>query len=110
MSKVKCYSVRLQSLTSISDKCYKAIAFDGSTSFIPKSQVYGPDYDVQKSDAYYICSWFLEKEDVKLQYSHKKEAWFDKETGRQLPTFIIEKHIPTPKQPVPQNIIEELKK
>lgn len=110
MSKIKCFSVRLKSLTSISEKCYKATAFDGSTAFIPKSQVYGQDYDVQKSDAYWIASWFLEKDDVKLQCSFKKEAWFDKETGNRLPTYTIEKHVPDKKTPVENNIIEDLKK
>ena len=37
--KVLCYSVRLSSLTSISEKAYKAVAFDGSEAIIPKSQV-----------------------------------------------------------------------
>lgn len=108
MSKVKCYSVRLESLISISEKCYKATAFDGSTAFIPKSQVYGQDYEVQKSDAYWIAAWFLEKDDVKVQCSFKKEAWFEKETGRRLPTYIIEKHVPTKKTPVENNVISEL--
>ena len=39
--KVLCYSVRLSSLTSISEKAYKAVAFDGSEAIIPKSQVLG---------------------------------------------------------------------
>lgn len=52
--KVLCYSVRLSSLTSISEKAYKAVAFDGSEAIIPKSQVLGQDYDVSKSEAYWI--------------------------------------------------------
>lgn len=106
--KTKCYSVRLQSLVSISDKAYKATAFDGSTAIIPKSQVFGMDYDVQKSEAYWIAAWFLEKEDVKLQCSFKKEAWFDKETGDMLPTYHIEHYTPEKKQPVNSNRIDEL--
>ena len=90
--KTKCYSVRLVSLVSISDRAYKATAFDGSTAIIPKSQVFGQDYDVQKSEAYWISVWVLDQKD--LQYSHKKEAWFDKETGKMLPTYHIEKHKP----------------
>ena len=39
--KVLSYSVRLSSLTSISEKAYKAVAFDGSEAIIPKSQVLG---------------------------------------------------------------------
>ena len=92
MSKVKCYSVRLSSLTQISDKCFKATGFDGSEDLIPASQVFGQDYEVQKSDAYYISAWILEKKN--LQYSDKKERWFDSDTGAMLPTYIIEKHIP----------------
>ena len=77
--KVKCYSVRLKSVTDISVKWYEAVAFDGSRDFIPKSQVFGNDYDAVKSDAYWISSWILEIK--KLQYSTKKKAVFDSETG-----------------------------
>ena len=55
--KTLCYSVRLESLTRISDKAYKAVAFDGSSDVIPASQVFGQDWDVQKSDAYWISAW-----------------------------------------------------
>lgn len=90
--KTKCYSVRLESLVSISDKAYLASAFNGSEAIIPKSQVFGQDFNVTKSDAYWIAAWILEKKD--LQYSSKKEAWFDSDTGRMLPTYTIEKHVP----------------
>jgi hypothetical protein len=90
--KTKCYSVRLESLTSISPKCYKAVAFDGSEDFIPSSQVFGQDYEVTKSDAYWISAWILEKKSI--QYSCKKERWFDSETGKMLPKVTIERHIP----------------
>lgn len=73
----KCYSVRLNSLVSISDKCYLATAFDGSEALIPKSQVFGQDYDVSKSDAYWISEWILEKKE--LQYSRKKTTIFTKD-------------------------------
>lgn len=53
---MKCYSVRLESLTRISDKCYKAKAFDGSEALIPESQVFGQDFEVVKSDAYWISA------------------------------------------------------
>lgn len=95
--KTKCYSVRLQSLVSISGKAYKATAFDGSNDIIPASQVFGQDYDVQKSDAYWIAAWILEKKS--LQYSNKKEAWFDSESGRMLPTYTVEKHKPERVEP-----------
>lgn len=89
--KTKCYSVRLSSLTQISPKCYKAVAFDGSEALIPFSQYFGQDNSVSKSDAYWISAWILGKKD--LQYSAKKEAWFD-EKGNMLPTYHIEKHVP----------------
>lgn len=72
--KTKYYSVRLESLISISPKAYKAIAYDGTSAIIPKSQVLGPDLEVQKSDAYWISAWILEKKDI--QYSTKKVRWF----------------------------------
>jgi hypothetical protein len=106
--KTKCYSVRLQSLVSISDRAYKATAFDGSEAIIPKSQVFGQDYEVQKSDAWWIASWILEKKE--LQYSTKKEAWFDSETGNMLPTYTVRKHKPTHVEPVESNIHENLTK
>lgn len=77
MNKIKCYSVRLQSLVSISDKAYKATAFDGSTAIIPKSQVFDEDLETQKSQAYWIAAFILEKEDCQLQYSDKKIKWFN---------------------------------
>jgi hypothetical protein len=98
MSKIKCYSVRLDSLTSISDKAYKAKAFDGSTAIIPKSMVMGTDHEVQNSTAYWISAWILEQKE--LQYSTKKEAWFDRDSGKMLPTYTIEKHIPAKVEPV----------
>jgi hypothetical protein len=96
--KTLCYSVRLSSFVEISDKCYKAVGFDGSESLIPKSQYFGIDYDVQKSEAHWISSWILEKKD--LVYSQKKKAWFNSDTGRMEPHFEIETHEPTPIAPV----------
>jgi hypothetical protein len=64
--KVICYSVRLQSLTDISEKAVRATAFDGSEAIIPKSQVYGQDYEVTKSEAYWIAEWILKQKS--LQY------------------------------------------
>jgi len=90
--RTKCYSVRLQSLTQITGKAYKATSFDGSEDIIPASQVFGQDWDITKSDAYWISAWILEKKTI--QYSSKKEAWFD-EHGNMLPTYHIEKHVPT---------------
>jgi len=106
--KTLCYSVRLESLISISDKAYKASSFDGKEAIIPKSQVFGQDYDVQKSDAYWISEWILKQKD--LQYSSKKQAWFDKDTGKMLPTYKVEKHEPKKLNPLENNTIERLKK
>lgn len=73
-NKTMCYSVRLESLTEISPKAYRAVAFDGSEAIIPKSQVYGQDYEVQKCLAVWISAWILEKKE--LQFSDKKVRWF----------------------------------
>jgi hypothetical protein len=106
--KVLCYSVRLSSLTSISEKAVLATAFDGSEAVLPKSQVFGQDYSVQKSEAYWISEWILKQKD--LQYSGKKQAWFDKDTGKMLPTYTVVKHTPEKVTPVENNTIERLKK
>ena len=88
-----CYSVKLESMTPISPKCYKAVAYDGSEALIPASQYFGEDYDKLKSNAHWISDWILSKKD--LQYSSKKEAWFDRDTGKMLPKYTFEKHVPT---------------
>ena len=87
----KCYSVRLQSLISISDKAYKALSFDGREDIIPKSQVFGEDFDVKNSQAFWISAWILSKKDI--QYSTKKARNFSK-NGKMLPDIEITKHIP----------------
>lgn len=93
-------------MTLISAKCYKATAFDGSEALIPKSQVYGQDYDVQKSDAYWITAWILEQKD--LQYSNKKVAFFDSYTGKRLPNVTIEVRTPALIEPQPVKVDESL--
>lgn len=98
----KCYSVKLQALISISAKCYKAVAFDGSEALIPKSQVYGQDWDVTKSDAYWIAAWFLEKEDIKIQYSIKKWTIFTKD-GRNIGQIEFTHHVPKKLDPATIN-------
>jgi len=102
-----CYSVRLESLVRISDKALKATAFDGSSDIIPASQVFGMDYEVQKSDAYWISAWILGKKSI--QYSSKKQAWFD-ENGKMLPTYTIERHTPEKKEAKASNVINDLKR
>lgn len=105
----KCYSVRLQSLVSISPKCYKAVAFDGSECLLPKSVVYGQDYGVSKSCAYWIAAWFLDKDNVNIQYSDKKWTIFTKD-GRNIGRIEIEQHTPDRHDPVSDNTIEDLKR
>jgi len=90
--KTKCYSVRLESLVSISDKAYKAISFDGSEAIIPKSQVLGRDWSISKSEAWWITAWILERKNI--QYSRKKEAWFYTDTGKMAPKITVIRHIP----------------
>lgn len=108
--KTKCYSVRLKNLTQISSKCWKAEDWQGNTYLIPDSQYFGRDYEVQKSDAYWIASWIIDKEDCKLMVSTKKEAWFDKETMQMLPSYTITHHTPEKLEPKENNNIERLKR
>lgn len=102
-----CYSVRLESLSRISAKAFRAVAFDGSTDIIPASCIMGADDDVVKSEAWWIAAWILEKKSI--QYSCKKEAWFD-ESGNRLPDYTVEKHKPTKIEAKDNNIITQLKK
>lgn len=44
-----------------------------------------------------------------LQYSRKKTAWFDSDTGRMLPSVEIKKHIPSKEMPI-DNFISTLHK
>jgi hypothetical protein len=77
----------------ISDKCYKVTDFNGNTDFIPKSQVFGVDTDVGKSDAYWISEWILKKKT--LTYSTKKKTWFS-EHGIIQPYYEVKQHVPVP--------------
>lgn len=104
--RTKCYSVKLESLISISDKAYKAFCFDGKADILPKSCVYGEDMDVQDSNVYWIAASILPKKNI--QWSNKKVGWFD-EKGNRLPNYYIKRHIPDKHIPV-DNIINNLKK
>ena len=105
--RTKCYSVRVESMRKISDKAYAVRSFDGSEDIIPVSQVFGPDYEVQKCEAYWISAWILEKKSI--QWSDKKEAWFD-ENGNRLPDYTIERHKPAKVEAKENNEINQLKK
>ena len=107
MKKTHCFSVRLECLISISEKAYKARSYDGSEDILPKSCILGKDNEVQKSDAYWIASWILPKK--KIQYSIKKEAWFD-EKGKRLPEYSSVRHKPNQVEPVLDNSLKELER
>lgn len=105
--KTLCLSVRLESLTKISEKAFIARSYDGSEDIIPKSCVFGKDEEVSKSDAYWIAAWILPKK--RIQFSRKKQRWFD-EKGRMLPTYKVEKHQAQNVDPIHDNSIEDLQK
>ena len=92
----------------ISDKAFMAESFDGTSDVIPESQIYGADFDVCKSDAYWISEWILRKKDI--QYSYKKCAWFDSDTRRMLPTYTVEKKKKKKREIVDNNFINDLKR
>lgn len=102
-----CYSVRLESLVSISPKAYKATSFDGTSDIIPVSQVFGRDREVTKSEAWWISAWIIGKK--RIQCSGNKQAWFD-ENGHMMPTYTIERHTPEKRETKDNNIINDLKR
>lgn len=103
MSKTKCYSVRILSMDSISDKAVKIQDFNGNTDIFPKSAIFGEDFEVQNSNAVWIAAWILEKKSI--TYSAKKESWFD---SAERNGVTIEKHTPEPIAPVDTEASEEL--
>lgn len=104
-SQTLCTSVRIESIRSISEKAVVITAFDGSSDIFPKSVIFGYDNEVQKCDAVWIASWILQNK--KLQYSGKKQAWFD-DSGRMVGT-VFTKHVPTKINPLDNNEIPSLK-
>lgn len=105
---VKCYSVRLKELRRISPKAYVAICYDGHKDIIPSSQVFGNDFNVHKSDAFWISEWILERKS--LQYSRNKSCFFDSNTRRMLPNIKIEKHKPVHIEALGSNEIDILRR
>ncbi|MFA6677779.1 MAG: hypothetical protein WCS34_09385 [Bacteroidales bacterium] len=89
--KILCYSVRLKTLTEISPKASKAIGYDGSSAIIPNSQIFGRNNNVNKSQAYWISAWILDKKE--LTYSHKVKAYFNS-NGKRLPNITITEYSP----------------
>lgn len=112
MKKTKCYSVRLKSLTQITQKCWKALDWQGNEYLIPDSQYFGVDYSVSKSDAFWIACWIIDKEDCHLQVSTKKVGWYNPKKGSVEPTveIIVEHHTPEKLTPLENNTIKRLKK
>lgn len=107
MRKILCVSVRLESLVQISPKAYKARDFQGNEAFIPVSQVFGQDYEVQKSSAYWIAEWCMKKKN--LVYSDKKTSWFNYSTSKRIRKIEIERHVPEKINPKESNEIDELR-
>lgn len=105
---VLCVSVRLESMDQISDKAYVARDFNGNEDVIPASQVFGIDWDVAKSEAWWISKWILEKK--KITYSAKKTAWFNSITRVKKPNITITHHTPDDVKPLEQNKIDSLAK
>ena len=112
MKKTKCYSVRLQYLTRISPKCWKATDWQGNEYLIPDSQYFGVDYSVSKSDAFWIACWIIDKEDCHLRVSTKKVGWYNPKKGAVEPPveIIVEHHMPEKLNPLENNTIKRLKK
>ena len=106
--RTKCYSVRVKSIQAIGPRAYKVSSFDGCEDILPSSCIFGQDYEVQKSEAYWIASWILEKKNI--QYSARKVAWFDSETRKMLPEYVVSHHTPTAVKAVESNEIKELEK
>lgn len=65
---------------------------------------------MQKSDAYWISAWILEKKNI--TYSTKKEGWWNPGARTVEPkvTIIVEHHVPERIEPIETNYIPELKK
>lgn len=94
MGKTLCYSVRYSSMANISPKAVVITSFDGSEDVIPKSQIFGIDYEVAKSEAIWVAAWILEKKSI--QYSTKKAAYFDSESRKRLTDIQVIKHKAAP--------------
>lgn len=107
MGKILCYSVCVSSIVSVSSKAYLVTCFDGSKDIVPKSQVFGIDYGVKSSLAYWISSWILAKKN--LQYTDKRKAMFD-ESGKKYDYIEYRHHRAPHKDCVRSNEIDHLKR
>ena len=70
----KCFCIKAKSIVDISAKCLKVSDYNGNEELIPKSQVYGFS-DGGNTQSIWIAAWLVEKRS--LNYSTKKEGWFD---------------------------------
>ena len=93
--KIMAYSVRCAEVIDISDRAVLVKSFNGAKDVIPRSQIFGYDYSVQKCDAIWIAAWILEKKSI--QYSKKKVAFFG-EDGQLIPYIKVTKHVPEKKK------------
>ena len=85
---------------------------------MPKSQVYGMDYErcspfsEEKGEAWWISEWILSKKNI--QYSTKRVAWIDRDTHEVsiVPRITVERHVPEKIQTseIKIEIEEELRK
>lgn len=94
MSRTLCYSVRCAGIRKISPKAVLITSFDGSEDVFPKSQIFGVNYEVAKSEAVWVAAWILEKKSI--QYSSKKAAYFDSESRKRLTDIQVIKHRAAP--------------
>jgi hypothetical protein len=91
----KCYLVKLKELVSISEKAYKAIAYDGSEAILPKSQVIKP---ADEEDSWWITCWIMDQKN--LQHSKKNMAWIDTKTMQVQPVVTVVTHVPKSINPI----------
>lgn len=104
MKSVRCYLVRLKELVSISDKAFKAVAHDGTTAILPKSQVIMPS--LQHENGYWISCWIMDQKE--LQHSKKTVAWVNPGTFKVKYEVITEHHVPVTIAPTNNNPDESL--
>ena len=62
-----CYSVRLESLSRISAKAFRAVAFDGSTDIIPASCIMGADELLRYKQLSGLAELFKDREFSKAE-------------------------------------------
>ena len=103
MKKIKVISVRLKSFEPISDKCFKAIDFNGNEELIPASQFYGSDNEITKSEAVWLSEWILKQKNI--TFSDKKSAWI---IDGKLKKVSISVHVPKKIEPQSPNIDDSL--